>query len=65
MWCNERTVARFFNEVNQAIAVDEDQLSRILDALFPPTEEVNWQKGGRRRSANSPYLRDFRRSRYR
>ncbi|EAV5844836.1 exodeoxyribonuclease V subunit alpha [Salmonella enterica] len=44
MWCNERTVARFFNEVNQAIAVDEDPLSRILDALFPPTEEVNWQK---------------------
>ncbi|EAA3688864.1 exodeoxyribonuclease V subunit alpha [Salmonella enterica] len=44
MWCNERTVARFFNEVNQAIAVDEDQLSRILDALFPPTDEVNWQK---------------------
>ncbi|MCR3356280.1 exodeoxyribonuclease V subunit alpha [Salmonella enterica subsp. enterica serovar Mbandaka] len=44
MWCNERTVARFFNEVNQAIAVDEAQLSRILDALFPPTEEVNWQK---------------------
>lgn len=33
-----------FNEVNQAIAVDEDQLSRILDALFPPTDEVNWQK---------------------
>ncbi|EEJ3467035.1 exodeoxyribonuclease V subunit alpha, partial [Salmonella enterica subsp. enterica serovar Braenderup] len=44
MWCNERTVARFFNEVNQAIAVDEAQLSRILDALFPPTDEVNWQK---------------------
>ncbi|EBS8364988.1 exodeoxyribonuclease V subunit alpha [Salmonella enterica subsp. diarizonae serovar 50:z:-] len=44
MWCNERTVARFFNEVNQAIDVDEAQLSRILDALFPPTDEVNWQK---------------------
>ncbi|EAM9428281.1 exodeoxyribonuclease V subunit alpha [Salmonella enterica] len=44
MWCNERTVARFFNEVNQAIAVDEAQLSRILDALFPTTDEVNWQK---------------------
>lgn len=44
MWCNERTVARFFNEVNRAIAVDEDQLSRILDALFPPTDEVNWQR---------------------
>ncbi len=25
-----------FNEVNRAIAVDEDQLSCILDALFPP-----------------------------
>ncbi|HDC2658195.1 TPA: exodeoxyribonuclease V subunit alpha [Salmonella enterica] len=44
MWCNERTVARFFNEVNQAIGVDEAQLSRILDALFPTTDEVNWQK---------------------
>ncbi|EAA6550214.1 exodeoxyribonuclease V subunit alpha [Salmonella enterica subsp. diarizonae] len=44
MWCNERTVARFFNEVNQAIDVDEAQLSRILDALFPTTDEVNWQK---------------------
>lgn len=44
MWCNERTVARFFNEVNQAIDVDEAQLSRILDALFPPADEVNWQK---------------------
>ncbi|EEP0996307.1 exodeoxyribonuclease V subunit alpha [Salmonella enterica] len=44
MWCNERTVARFFNEVNQAIDVDEAQLPRILDALFPTTDEVNWQK---------------------
>lgn len=44
MWCNERTVARFFNEVNQAIDVDEAQLSRILDALFPTTDVVNWQK---------------------
>lgn len=44
MWCNERTVARFFNEVNQAIDVDEAQLSRILDALFPSADEVNWQK---------------------
>lgn len=44
MWCNERTVARFFNEVNQAIDVDEAQLSRILDARFPTTDEVNWQK---------------------
>lgn len=44
MWSNERTVARFFSEVNQAIAVDEQQLARTLDALFPPTDDVNWQK---------------------
>ncbi|MDM2948448.1 exodeoxyribonuclease V subunit alpha [Citrobacter sp. CK207] len=44
MWSNERTVARFFSEVNQAIAVDELQLIRTLDALFPPTDDVNWQK---------------------
>ncbi|EPR1453240.1 TPA: exodeoxyribonuclease V subunit alpha [Citrobacter koseri] len=43
MWSNERTVARFFSEVNQA-AVDEQQLARTLDALFPPTDDVNWQK---------------------
>ncbi|HAT8004745.1 TPA: exodeoxyribonuclease V subunit alpha [Citrobacter koseri] len=44
MWSNERTVARFFSEVNRAIAVDEQQLARTLDALFPPTDDVNWQK---------------------
>ncbi|MGY5466690.1 exodeoxyribonuclease V subunit alpha [Citrobacter koseri] len=44
MWSNERTVARFFSEVNQAIVVDEQQLARTLDALFPPTDDVNWQK---------------------
>ncbi|WOI99378.1 exodeoxyribonuclease V subunit alpha [Citrobacter koseri] len=44
MWSNERTVARFFSEVNQAIAVDELQLARTLDALFPLTDDVNWQK---------------------
>lgn len=44
MWSNERTVARFFSEINQAIAVDEQQLARTLDALFPPTDDVNWQK---------------------
>ncbi|MDT7454394.1 exodeoxyribonuclease V subunit alpha [Citrobacter koseri] len=44
MWSNERTVARFFSEVNHAIAVDEQQLARTLDALFPPTDDVNWQK---------------------
>ncbi|MEG1600340.1 exodeoxyribonuclease V subunit alpha [Citrobacter sp.] len=45
MWNNERTVARFFSEVNQAIDVDEPRLTQTLEALFPRTEEgVNWQK---------------------
>lgn len=44
MWRNERTVARFFSEVNQAIELDEQQLTQTLDALFPPTDEINWQK---------------------
>ena len=44
MWNNERTVARFFSEVNQAIEVDEPRLIRTLEALFPPSEGVNWQK---------------------
>ncbi|STM07921.1 exodeoxyribonuclease V subunit alpha [Escherichia coli] len=34
MWCNERTVARFFNEVNHAIEVDEALLAQTLDKLF-------------------------------
>ncbi|MEG1123772.1 MAG: exodeoxyribonuclease V subunit alpha [Citrobacter sp.] len=45
MWNNERTVARFFSEVNQVIDVDEPRLTQTLEALFPRTEEgVNWQK---------------------
>ena len=44
MWRNERTVARFFSEVNQPIAVDEALLTQTLEALFPTTDEINWQK---------------------
>lgn len=44
MWCNERTVARFFSEVNQPIAVDEALLSQTLEALFPDADDINWQK---------------------
>lgn len=44
MWHNERTVARFFSEVNHAIEVDEQRLTHTLAALFPPSEGVNWQK---------------------
>lgn len=42
MWCNECMVVCFFNEVNQVIVVDEDQLFCILDVLFFLIEEVNW-----------------------
>lgn len=44
MWCNERTVARFFNEVNHAIEVDEALLAQTTDKLFPVSDEINWQK---------------------
>ncbi|MTH45312.1 exodeoxyribonuclease V subunit alpha [Intestinirhabdus alba] len=44
MWCNERTVARFFCEVNQPVEVDESLLAKTLDGLFPPDDGVNWQK---------------------
>lgn len=44
MWRNERTVAHFFSEVNRPIEVDEDLLTQTLEALFPTTNEINWQK---------------------
>ena len=44
MWRNELTVARFFSEANQVLEVDEARLASTLDALFPPTEETDWQK---------------------
>lgn len=44
MWCNERTVAHFFSEVNRPIEVDETLLTQTLEALFPTTNEINWQK---------------------
>lgn len=44
MWCNELTVARFFIEANQPLNVDRTLLTQTLDALFPPANEINWQK---------------------
>lgn len=44
MWRNELSVARFFSEQNQPMAVNEAQLAEILNALFPPSDEVDWQK---------------------
>lgn len=44
MWCNELTVARFFTEANQPLPVNEEDIKRSLDALFPATDGINWQK---------------------
>ncbi len=44
MWCNELTVARFFCEANQPLPVNEDEIKRSLDDLFPATDGINWQK---------------------
>ncbi|MDF7681636.1 exodeoxyribonuclease V subunit alpha [Enterobacteriaceae bacterium ESL0689] len=44
MWRHELAVAHFFNQHNQALAIDEARLSAILDRLFPAAEETDWQK---------------------
>ncbi|HHT0208305.1 TPA: exodeoxyribonuclease V subunit alpha [Raoultella planticola] len=44
MWRNELTVARFFNEANQVVDVDEVLLAQTLDALFLASDEIDWQK---------------------
>lgn len=44
MWRNELTVARFFNEANQVVDVDEALLARTLDALFPASERSTGKK---------------------
>lgn len=44
MWCNELTVARFFGDASTSLPVDEAQLAQTLDALFPATDDLNWQK---------------------
>ena len=62
MWRNELTVARFFNEANRVLEMDEARLASTLNALFPATGETDWQKvaGG---GADPPHLSDLRRSR--
>ena len=44
MWRNELAITRFFNEANQPLPYDPQQLNQTLDALFGPAEGVNWQK---------------------
>ncbi|HDG1681382.1 TPA: exodeoxyribonuclease V subunit alpha [Kluyvera ascorbata] len=44
MWRNELTVARFFSENNAPFVVDEAQLAATLNALFPVSDTIDWQK---------------------
>ncbi len=44
MWRNELTVARFFSDTQAPFAVDEGQLATTLNALFPASDTVDWQK---------------------
>lgn len=44
MWRNERAVAQFFGAHNRPMPVDERQLTEVLNLLFAPAEEVDWQK---------------------
>ncbi|EJC6253767.1 TPA: exodeoxyribonuclease V subunit alpha [Klebsiella aerogenes] len=44
MWRNELTVARFFNETNRVLEVDEGRLTATLNELFPATGDIDWQK---------------------
>ena len=44
MWRNELSVARFFSETNALFAVDEAQLAATLNALFPVSATIDWQK---------------------
>ncbi len=64
MWRNELTVARFFNEANRVVDVDEALLAQTLDALSPPAMRSTG-KGCRRSGVDPSYFGDFRRSRHR
>lgn len=44
MWQNEQSVARFFGEENCVIPLDETQIIRVLNQLFEPTADIDWQK---------------------
>ncbi|WP_435952338.1 exodeoxyribonuclease V subunit alpha [Dryocola sp. BD626] len=44
MWQNERSVAEFFGAQNRPMPLDEQQLAGVLNHLFEPTEDIDWQK---------------------
>lgn len=44
MWRHEQAVAAFFRQQNLVITADEAKLNQVLNELFAPTDEVDWQK---------------------
>lgn len=44
MWHHERVIARFFSQNSPELSGDEALLTTTLAALFPPSQEVDWQK---------------------
>lgn len=47
MWSYEEKVARFFRQEHVIVDIDENELIKVLDQLFPTTkesQETNWQK---------------------
>jgi ATP-dependent exoDNAse (exonuclease V) alpha subunit len=64
MWRNELTVARFFNEANQVLEVDEARLAQRWMRCFRPRGN-RLAKSGRGGGADPPDLGDFRRSGHR
>lgn len=44
MWQNERSVAQFFGAQNRPMPLDEQRLAVVLNQLFAPTNDIDWQK---------------------
>ncbi|WP_435927672.1 exodeoxyribonuclease V subunit alpha [Dryocola sp. BD613] len=44
MWQNERAVAQFFGAQNRPMPLDEQRLAVVLNQLFAPTNDIDWQK---------------------
>lgn len=44
MWQNERSVAQFFGAENRAMPLDEQRLAAVLNPLFEPMDDIDWQK---------------------
>ncbi|MCS3603077.1 exodeoxyribonuclease V alpha subunit [Buttiauxella sp. BIGb0471] len=44
MWQNEQSIAQFFVQENRPIALNESQVINVLNQLFEPLPETDWQK---------------------